>query len=139
MNKNINLPDPAIQKINMDAGTPYPDSKPGANYVPCLAGTPYPYSKPAASVSLLSYGNIEAIEDSAIRQNYLSRMKNIFIDTSNDKGTSSGGANYVPCLYNIVNTNKQNPYSCGGMKKYKDAYGSQENCFESSYYINKKF
>lgn len=121
MNTNINLPNPVIQKVNMDAGTPYPDSK------------------PAASITLSSYGNIEAIEDSAIRQNYISRMNTIFNDTSNNKGTSSGGANYVPCLYNIVDNNKQNPYSCGGMKKYKDAYGSQQQCFENSYYITKKF
>ena len=52
-------------------------------------------------------------------------MKYLFDTSDNVKGTSSGGANYVECLYNTVDENKKDPYACGGMKKYKDAYGDE--------------
>ena len=90
---------------------------------PTIVGTPMPQNKPAANYFDSSYGGMEEISGSAMRQNYIARMSNVFNDTSNTKGISSGGANYVPCLYNVVDKTRKDPYACGGPKKYKDAYG----------------
>jgi len=96
---------------------------------PSVVGTPMPESKPAANYIESSYGGIEEIDASAMRQNYIARLTNVFNDKSNTKGTSSGGANYVECLYDVVDKNVKNPYACGGPKKYKDAYGdSAKGC-----------
>jgi hypothetical protein len=93
---------------------------------PTVVGTPMPESKPAANYFESSYGGMEEIKGSAMRQNYIARLSNVFKDTSNQKGLSAGGANYVPCLYDVVDKTRKDPYACGGPKRYKDAYGDSE-------------
>ena len=88
--------------------------------------SPIPDIKPAANSSVSSYGGIEKIDDSAMRQNYITRLRNTVFDKDNEKGISSGGANYITCLYDVINEDKKNPYACGGMKKFKDAYGTSD-------------
>ena len=90
--------------------------------------TPRPEIKPAANASVSSYGGIEELKNSAnaMRQNYITRLRNTVFDIDNENGISSGGANYVACLYDVVNEDKKNPYACGGMKKFKDAYGTSD-------------
>lgn len=104
MNKNIELPDVNNQKIP-NIGTPMPETKPAANYIES------------------TYGGMQEIDASAMRQNYIARLTNVLSDKSNQKYTSAGGANYVQCLYDTINTTAKDPYACGGPKKYKDAYG----------------
>ena len=105
MNKNIETPDVNNPPPPISVGTPMPETKPAANYVES------------------SYGGIQEIDASAMRQNYMARLTNVFNDKSNEKGLSSGGGNYVQCLYDTINTTAKDPYACGGPKKYKDAYG----------------
>ena len=102
---NVDLPDAPIQKTKIDNATPYPKIETAFN-----------------KTDYFSSG-IQKIDGSVLRQNYIARMKYLFDTNDNIKGTSSGGANYVECLYNTVDENKKDPYACGGMKKYKDAYG----------------
>ena len=97
---------------------------------PAIVGTPMPEIKSSANFNAF-YGGIQEINESAsaMRQNYIARISNIMNDNSNSKGISSGGANYVECLYNTVNPTVKNQYACGGNKKYKDAYGdSSKGC-----------
>lgn len=89
-------------------------------------GTPMPKINQAANYFDSSYGGMEEISGSAMRQNYIARMSNVFNDKSNEKGLSSGGGQYVPCLYNVVDSTRKDPYACGGPKRYKDAYGDSE-------------
>jgi hypothetical protein len=111
MKNNIDLPDVGKQTAKVNTSTPTPTIKPAANYFDS------------------SYGGIQEIDASAMRQNYISRLTNVFNDKSNQKGISAGGANYVECLYNVVDENRKDPYACGGLKKYKDAYGdSTKGC-----------
>lgn len=96
---------------------------------PTTVGTPMPQNKPAANYFDSSYGGMEEISGSAMRQNYIARMSNVFNDKSNEKGLSAGGANYVECLYDVVDKTRKDPYACGGPKRYKDAYGdSAKGC-----------
>jgi len=110
--------------ITFDGNTFY--DKPLIQSKPTDNATPRPEIKEAANVSVSKYGGIEEIDESAMRQNYISRLRNTVFDIDNIKGISSGGANYVPCLYDVVNEDKKDPYACGGMKKFKDAYGSSD-------------
>jgi hypothetical protein len=113
MNTNIEIPDvnnPAPTRIL----TPMPNIKPAANYIES------------------TYGGMQEIDASAMRQNYIARLTNVLNDKSNEKGLSSGGGNYVQCLYDTVNTTAKDPYACGGYKKYKDSYGdSAKGCVVS--------
>ena len=112
MNTNIEVPD-------------FTTKPPPTNNISTTA----PETKSAANYFESSYGGMQEISASAMRQNYIARLSNIMNDNSNTKGISSGGANYVECLYNAVNTTVKNPYACGGPKKYKDAYGdSSKGC-----------
>lgn len=92
-------------------------------------GTPMPQNKPAANYFDSSYGGMEEISGSAMRQNYIARMSNVFNDKSNKKGLSAGGGQYNICLYDVVDKTRKDPYACGGPKRYKDAYGdSAKGC-----------
>ncbi len=108
MSTNIEMPTVNNQNANKSVGTPMPKNKPAANYFDS------------------SYGGIEKIDASAMRQNYIARLSNVFNDKSNEKGLSAGGGNYVPCLYDVVDKTRKDPYACGGPKRYKDAYGDSE-------------
>ena len=112
MSTNIETPDVVNQPPPISVGTPMPESKPAANYFDS------------------SYGGMEEISGSAMRQNYIARMSNVFNDKSNEKGLSAGGGQYVECLYNVVDSTRKDPYACGGYKKYKDSYGdsSEKGC-----------
>jgi hypothetical protein len=107
MSTNIEMPAVNNQKAN-NIGTPMPQTKPAANYFDS------------------SYGGMQQIDSSAMRQNYIARMSNVFNDKSNSVGLSAGGSNYVPCLYDVVDKTRKDPYACGGPKRYKDAYGDSE-------------
>ena len=114
MNTNIELP---------DVNNPSP---------PSVVGTPMSEIKPAANYVNVSYGGIQQIDASSMRQNYIARLTNVLTDKSNEKGISSGGGNYVNCLYDTINTTAKDPYACGGYKKYKDSYGdSAKGCVVS--------
>lgn len=102
------------------------DDKTLIQYKPNDNGSPVPVIKPAANALVLKYGGMEKIDYSVMRQNYITRLRNTVFNQDNVKGISSGGANYVTCLYNVVNEDKKDPYACGGMKKFKDAYGSSD-------------
>ena len=107
---NIEMPAVNNQKAN-NIGTPMPESKPAANYFDS------------------SYGGMEEISGSAMRQNYIARMSNVFNDKSNRVGLSAGGGQYNICLYDVVDKTRKDPYACGGPKRYKDAYGdSAKGC-----------
>ena len=108
MSTNIEMPVVNNQKPSTSVGTPMPKINQTSNYFES------------------SYGGMEEISASAMRQNYISRISNVFNDKSNEKGLSSGGGNYVPCLYNVVDKTRRDPYACGGPKRYKDAYGDSE-------------
>jgi hypothetical protein len=90
---------------------------------PRIVGAPMPQKKPAANYFDSSYGGMQQIDSSAMRQNYIARMSNVFNDTSNQKGLSAGGGQYNICLYDVVDKTRKDPYACGGPKRYKDAYG----------------
>lgn len=94
---------------------------------PTYNGSPIPDIKSAVNNINPTYGGIEVVSGSAMRQNYANRMKNLFGNTDNQKGISAGGALYVNCQYDLPDYNKRNPYRCGGPKKYKDAYGASDS------------
>lgn len=90
--------------------------------------TPYPKIELASNKRYDDYGGIGEDKGSVMRNNFISRLKNILTDEDNVKGRSSGGANYVKVLYDPVDPDNKsdNPYSCGGFRRYSDAYGKNE-------------
>jgi len=78
----------------------------------------------ASYIGIVGVGGTNNLEESVLRQNFMARLKKTIYNKDNTSGVSSGGASYVPCLYDPINEDMKNPYACGGMKKYKDAYGS---------------
>lgn len=105
-NNNVDLPDAPTQTTKTDNSTPTPMITSAFNKTDYFTS------------------GIQKYDKSVLRQNYISRMNYLSETNDNVKGTSSGGANYVNCLYNVVDPTKKDPYACGGNKKYKDAYGN---------------
>lgn len=108
---NIDLPPVAKQQVNTFYNT-----------------TPDPKILLASNKRYDNYGGIAPIDGSVMRNNFISRLKNVLSDTDNERGRSSGGANYVKVLYDPVDPDNKpdNPYSCGGFRRYSDAYGKND-------------
>ena len=93
------------------------------------AAAPIPVINTASNASNPTYGGVYEISGSSLRQNFITRLKNVAFRTDNEKGESSGGASYIQPLYDQIDPSRQDPYACGGYKIFYDAYGiSGKNC-----------